>query len=297
MYHFIPINYEGGIWRPPSESNSLILQITIGCSHNECIYCVSYREKTFRVRKINKVKDDILKLVKHGINPTKIFLADGNALVMNTQDLLEILSFLYKQFTKLNRVGIYANANDILNKGNKDLKQLQEAGLSIIYMGMETGNLKLLKFIKKGTTPQMNERAQIIVKNADIILSTMIILGLAGNDNEFANSHISDTATSLNKVNPDYLAALTLMVPKSTQIEIMVKQGTFSPQTTEGIVNELYHLVDLLTGLENCVFRTNHASNYLPMKGILSQDRKQLLNTIQRAKEENIFRKEEYRGL
>lgn len=297
MYHFVPINYEGGIWRPPSESNSLILQITVGCSHNKCIFCVSYRKKSFRVRKIKNIKDDIIQLVRHGINPTKIFLADGNALVMNTQDLLEILSFLYNQFTNLERVGIYANANDILNKGNNDLKQLQEAGLSIIYMGMETGNANLLKFIKKGVSPQINEKAQLVVKNVGITLSTMIILGLAGNNAELSKFHISDTAFSLNKVNPDYLAALTLMIPKGTPLEMLVKQGDFLPQTTEGTINELYQLVDQLTRLKNCIFRTNHASNYLPIKGTLSQDREHLLKSIQRANEVKMIRKEENRGL
>ena len=291
------MRYEGAIYRPPSEAGSLILQTTIGCSHNQCIFCVSFMEKKFREREMNDIIADIEEASTQirGIN--RVFLADGNAMVMGTSKLLEILSKLYKAFPMLERVGIYATPQDMLEKSLDDLIKLKEAGLSIVYLGVESGNEEILKWIKKGAT-----RAEVIeagrkCKEAGITLSVTVINGLGGRDK--MAEHAYDTATILNEIDPDYIGLLTVMVCQGTPLARQIEKNLFQVPDALEILHEIEMMIEPLE-LTNCVFRCNHASNYLPLKGTLPQDKEKLLkalSTVNKSGDKSSLRPEYLRGL
>lgn len=291
--------YEGSIWRPPSEARSLILQITIGCSKNQsCTFCVSYRNKKFRIKTIDEIENNIHRAIQLGYgNAKRIFLADGNALVMKTSRLNIVLEMLYNYFPQLERVGIYSCASDVLNKSVDELEQLKDRGLGIIYIGLETGDNFLLEKIKKGVSAEENIKACLKVKKAQIPISAIIILGLGGPRHTV--THAMATASMIDSINPDYLAALTLMIPNGTDIAEDVQSGLFTPLSPEEILKELRLLVENMTKLKNTIFRTNHASNYLPLKGVLIRDRQELLQKIDDAltNPSMYFKPEYFRGL
>jgi len=291
--------YEGSIWRPPSEARSLILQITIGCSKKQsCTFCVSYRNKKFRIKTLDEIEKNVHRAIQLGYgNAKRIFLADGNALVMKTSQLNIVLEMLYKYFPQLERVGIYSCASDILNKSVDELEQLKDSGLGLIYIGLETGDNFLLERIKKGVSAEENIKACLKVKEAQIPLSAIIILGLGGP--KYTITHAMATASMIDSINPKYLAALTLMIPNGTDIAEDVQSGLFTPLSPEEILKELRLLVENMTKLNNTVFRTNHASNYLPLKGVLTRDRQKLLQDIDNAlaNPSMYFKPEYFRGL
>lgn len=291
--------YEGSVWRPPSEARSLILQVTIGCSKKQpCTFCVSYRNKKFRIKTIDEIEQNIHRASQLGYgNTKKIFLADGNALVMKTGRLNIVLEMLYDNFPQLERVGIYSCASDILNKSVDELEQLKDRGLGIIYIGLETGDDFLLEKIKKGVSAEANIRACLKVKKAQIPISTIIILGLGGP--KHTRTHAMATASMIDLINPEYLAALTLMIPNGTDIAKDVQLGLFTPLSPKEILKELRLLIENMTKLKNTIFRTNHASNYLPLKGVLIRDRQELLQKIDNslANPSMYFKPEYFRGL
>lgn len=272
------LRYEGSIWRPPSEARSLILQTTIGCSHNACIFCVSYKEKMYRVRGKKGIAEDLLNIpdsLKQRI--TRVFLADGNALAMPKQDMIEVLQTLWEELPSLQRVGTYGYAKDVRDKTDDDLNEIQEAGLGIVYLGLETGNDNLLRWSRKGITSKDNIEACTRIRNAGISLSLTIILGLGGKQG--SENHAITTAEALNEIDPEYVGALTLMIPKGTPLFDIVEKGEFVPMKPMEILQELYTLVEN-THLTECVFRTNHASNYLPLSGTLNRDKDKILSTL-----------------
>ena len=291
--------YEGSIWRPPSEARSLILQVTIGCSKKQpCTFCVSYRNKKFRIKTIDEIEQNIHRASQLGYgNTKKIFLADGNALVMKTSRLNIVLEMLYDNFPQLERVGIYSCASDILNKSVDELEQLKDRGLGIIYIGLETGDDFLLEKIQKGVSAEANIRACLKVKKAQIPISTIIILGLGGPKRTI--THAMATASMIDLINPEYLAALTLMIPNGTDIAKDVQSGLFTPLSPKEILKELRLLIENMTKLKNTIFRTNHASNYLPLKGVLIRDRQEILQKIDNslANPSMYFKPEYFRGL
>ncbi len=293
------LKYEGQIWRPPSEAKSLIFQITIGCSHNPpCAFCVSYRKKAFRIKTLKEVENDLDVALQLGYrNAKRIFLADGDALVVKTETLLSILKLLQVNFPNLERIGIYGSVQNIIHKSLEDLIALKRAGLNIIYVGFETGDDFLLEKIKKGVTREQNIQAGLRVKEAGISLSAILILGLGGPKG--SQRHINETATMFNRIKPNYLAALTLMLPDGTEMKTAFERNEFTPLKPEELLEELRDLILNLTELNNTIFRTNHASNYLPLKGILSQDRERLLNIIEYALEapKEYLKPEYFRGL
>ncbi|MGV9169391.1 MAG: radical SAM protein [Promethearchaeia archaeon] len=275
------LQYEGSIWRPPSEAKSLILQATVGCSHNACIFCVSYKNKRYRVRGKSGILKDLNRLsdrVKKRAN--RVFLADGNALAMNTDVMANILSVLYQKLPNLERVGTYAYAGDVEDKSVDDLGRLRELGLGIVYLGLETGDDELLKWVRKGVTNAENIQACKKIRAAGIPLSLTIILGLGGLEN--SEKHAKATAEALNQIDPEYVGALTLMTPPGTPIHRMVQEGKFEPMKPFEILKELKMLVKELD-LTNCIFRTNHASNYLSLGGTLNSDKQDILKTLNQA--------------
>ncbi len=272
------LKYEGSIWRPPSEARSLILQATVGCSHNACIFCVSYKQKQYRIRGANGVQSDLESLPdSYKQKVRRVFLADGNALAIPTNELIETLYVLKPELPNLERVGVYGYAKDVRDKSVDDLIKIKDAGLGIVYLGLETGDDDLLRWSRKGVDSEENIKACKKIRDAGIPLSLTIILGLGGLENSVR--HAQATAKVLNEIDPEYVGALTLMTPPGTRIDEMVKSAEFVPMRPMEILNELKILVEGLE-LSNCVFRTNHASNYLPIGGTLNVDKEIILKVL-----------------
>ncbi|OPX92904.1 MAG: coproporphyrinogen III oxidase [Pelotomaculum sp. PtaB.Bin104] len=274
-YYLVP-----PVYRPPSEAASLIFQVTLGCSHNACSFCVSYKGKRFRVKTWEEIEADINAAKEYYRNITRVFLADGNAMVAETGLLLKVLEKLYHDFPYLERVGIYARASDFLSKKPEDLKKLREAGITLAYLGLESGDDRILKMIHKGSTA-----AEIIdggrkAMEAGLPLSVTVIIGVGGP--EMSEEHAIATAKAASAINPAYLSALTMLIPENSFMDRKVRKGEFKLLTPEQTLQELRVMLENMT-LANCVFRSNHASNYLPLKGVLNQDREKLLALIQRA--------------
>lgn len=273
-------NYlEPPVFRPPSEANSLILQATLGCSHNACTFCGSYRTKQFKVKPFTQFKAEVEQLAQqYKIQPQRIFIADGDAFVLSTQQLLDILNLLKKEFPGTERISIYASGTNVQRKTDAELTQIRDAGLEMIYIGLESGDDEVLQHVNKDITNQDHITACLRLKQAGFTLSPIIILGLGGK--RWSNQHAIHTADTINAIDPPYLAALTLMLVPGTELHAQEKRGEFEAITPLEILKELRVIIDKLTGLSQCVFRTNHASNYLPLRGVLSRDRKRLLDII-----------------
>jgi radical SAM superfamily enzyme YgiQ (UPF0313 family) len=271
------MRYRGLVIRPPSEAGSYILQVTYGCSHNSCTFCPTYKGTRFSLRDLDDVLSDIAvagRLIPH---TERVFLADGNALAMPTDRLKAILHALQGAFPHLERVGIYANGRDINEKTHDDLSELNRLGLGIVYLGLESGDDRVLARVRKKDSSQEMIDAVIKARECGIKASVIVLLGLGGE--EGSRDHAVKSAQAVSKMNPDYLSALTLMVVPGTPLYEEQQRGLFTLPSQLGLLEELRLLLER-SELENCVFRTNHASNYLPLKGILSRDRDSLLKVI-----------------
>lgn len=285
--------YEGSMWRPPSEARSLILQATVGCSNNTCTFCGSYKNKKFRINPLAHLKEDVTVVKPYYRNVRRIFLADGDALVIKTSQLLETLDYLYGEFPYLERVGVYACPQNLLQKSLEELQTLRDHGLGIIYLGVETGLEPLLEKVQKGVTRNEMQEAACKVVRADIPLSVTIILGLGGP--EASEPHARETASLLTCVGPDYVGALTLMLVEGTDLYTEYQKGQFHLLAPEETLKELYWLIESL----DCktVFRSNHASNYVPLRGTLPEDKPKLLHEIREALRTGNLKSEYLRGL
>jgi radical SAM superfamily enzyme YgiQ (UPF0313 family) len=272
------MRYEGNVFRPPSEGRSYILQCTVGCSHNRCTFCAMYIDKKYHVRKMEDIKEDIRMASKYYGDLEKVFLADGDALAMDSADLIEILEILYKTFPSLKHVGIYASPESILDKEMSELTALKAAGITIAYLGVETGDPELLKDIRKGADYDEMLEAGRKIRRAGIELSVTILLGLAGRTPK-AVEHQKNTAKILNEMNPDYIGALTLMLVPGTQLYRQQQKGEFELPGPFEILDEMRILIENLE-VQNTEFRSNHASNYLPIKGRLPEDKQKILDLI-----------------
>ncbi|NLV16160.1 MAG: radical SAM protein [Syntrophomonadaceae bacterium] len=292
------MRYEGNIFRPPSEARSYILQCTVGCSHNRCTFCAMYKDKKYRVRSLEEIKTDILMAKRHYGDLRKVFLADGDALAMPSEDLLEILASLYQAFPSLEHVGIYAGPDSILAKEISELTALKAAGLTIAYLGVETGDPQLLADIRKGVDYDGMVAAGRKVITSGLELSAIVLLGLGG-QGEKSLEHARNTAKICNDIDPQYLAALTLMLVPGTVLYRQAQKGEFVLPEPFEILDEMRVLVEGLE-LSGCEFRSNHASNYLPIKGRLPEDKQELLrviNTIFETGERQYLRPDHLRGL
>ena len=234
----------------------------------------------------------------------KIFLLDGNAFIVKPDKLIEISNYCYKQHKNLQRVSAYAHANDIISKSDEDLLKIAKSGLIMVYLGIESGDNDLLKTINKKTTAENLIKAAHKLHNSGIILSGTIILGIAGNNPELSKKHAISTAKLINNMNPKknqtwYISALSLMLPPGTEMEKDVKQGNFTPSSQKDILEELeYFLSNISDDLHGCIFRSNHASNYLALKGMLAKDRYELIKKVKYGlNHPESLRPEYYRGL
>lgn len=291
------MRYYGNVVRPPSEAGSYILQVTYGCSHNECIFCCTYLDKPFQVRPPAEVMEDIRMAGLHMPDTRRVFLADGNALVLSNRRLLPILDALNEAFPRLERIGIYGNARDILRKSDEELRELVERKLSIMYLGLESGNDEVLLRARKGATAGEMIEAVKKAQKAGLAVSVIAVLGLGGVD--LWQPHAIDTGRAVSAMDPSYFSLLSLMVVPGTELHRMVTAGEFVVPEPLEMLKEMRVTIEHIEGVSNCVFRTNHASNYLPLAGTLPQDKERLLLTIDRAlaEGESVLRPEFLRAL
>ncbi len=294
------MRYEGNVYRPPSEANSYILQVTIGCSYNKCTFCSMYKKKKYRVREWSEIEADINLAKMYYRDVEKIFLADGDALALETEQLVQILTTLRQSFPQLKHIGIYASPGSILKKQPSELTLFKQHGLTIAYLGVETGDPQLLQKIKKGVSvTEMAAAGQAVVASG-IKLSCTIILGLAGQEREPARQHAEKTAALISQISPDYLGALTLMLEPETALYRQMQRGVFVLPEPYEILEELQILVQNIQVQRPCVFRSNHASNYLPIRGTLPQDQPAILAVLEKiraTKDERYLRPDYLRGL
>lgn len=288
------MKYEGDLYRPPSEAYSLIVQGTIGCSHNRCTFCSMYKDDKFRIKSVEEIIEDLNEGRKMWRKVKRIFIADGDALIIKTEDLKKILKKVNILFPECERVGVYGSPKSILSKSDEELKELKELGLGIVYLGVESGSSVILKRIKKGVTPDEMICAGQKVMNSGIKLSTTLISGLGGK--ELSEEHALESAKVINEINPDYLALLTLLIRQGTEMYDDVKSGEFELLTPEEVLIETREFIKELD-VENCIFRSNHASNYVGLAGTLNEDKEYLLAQIEEGlkikftEEDELFRR------
>ena len=267
--------------RPPSEADSYILQVTYGCSHNRCTFCGTYLDKPFQPRPMDEVLEDIALAQERMPDTRRVFLADGNGLVLSAERLVAILDALLSGFPLLRRVGIYASARDILGKSDADLAMFQQRKLEIVYLGLESGSDEVLRRCHKGITAAEMVEAVHKLKRVGMRTSVIAILGLGGT--ELSAQHAEETGRVVRAMDPEYLSMLTLMLVPGTELQRQWRSGTFDLPEPAGLLLELRQVIAHLDGLSRCIFRTNHASNYLPLAGTLSRDKARLLAAIDEA--------------
>ncbi len=285
------------LYRPPGEWKSYLLQCTIGCSNNQCTFCGMYKEKKFRIRPTQEILEDIdMARAYYGPGLQRVFLMDGDAIIIKTEDLLRILRKLYDTFPALEKVTLYAGPRSTLSKTPEELKALHDAGLSRAYLGVESGSDAVLKFIHKGVNAQQMLQAGQRLVEAGIDLWVTIILGITGEGGDW-REHILSTAKIINQMKPRHLSAMTFAPAKGTPLGDDVLAGRFKVYGPDHILEECRLLIEHLD-VDPLHFTSNHASNYLPLKGSLPQDREKFLSLIDQALEGKIrLRKTLNRGI
>ena len=279
--------YDTPVFRPPSEARSFILRVTRGCAHNKCTYCNMYRGVPFQILKDEEISRQIALAAHYGKDRVRrVFLADGDALVLPTAKLLKILQALRDTFPKLQRVSSYAAPKDILRKRDEELRQLKEAGLQLLYYGMETGDDITLKAVNKGVNGEEAVEAGRRVTASGMKLSIMVILGLAGK--EGSKRHALETAKAINIIQPTMWSALCLMLYRGSELLDQFERGEFNPLSPAECMEELYTIMENVNLPEDkhCLFRSNHISNYIPLAGTLPKDKQRLLREIKYSAQE-----------
>ncbi len=290
------MRYEGNIFRPPSEAYSLIVQVTIGCSHNKCTFCSMFKDKVFRVREVKEVVEDLKSARQSYKRIDKIFLADGDALCLSNAKLLEILGHCSEIFPECDQVTLYGSPLDSLRKTKEELKELHKAGLKMVYIGGESGSDEVLKKIVKGANRDEIIRAVQKLEEAGIKASVTFISGLAGK--EGWKDHAVQTGTMISEMQPSYVGLLTLMLEPGTPIMEDVRAGNFQLLSPEEVIAETLLMVENINVSKKCVFRSNHASNYLSLRGDLPQDKDKMLAQLRKAlKETGLLKDERFRML
>jgi len=273
------LNYHAPMYRPPSEGKSLIFQVTLGCSFNECSFCDMYRSKEYSERSWEEVKGEIDLMAKQVPNTTRIFLADGDALNLSTDYMIKIVEYLYKNFPELERVSCYAMPMNILKKTPDELKRMNAAGLNMLYLGIETGSDIILKKITKGATSATIIRACRKAIETGFTLSCIMILGLGGRN--YSKEHIKETARVVNESSPHYLGTLTLILETGVKEEFLTKfDEPFHEINDDEALTELHDLVEQINVKEEMVFRANHGSNAYNIAGTFPDEKEIMLRKI-----------------
>lgn len=289
------MHYEGNVFRPPSEANSILLQVTVGCSHNKCTFCGMYKGERFKIKADDVIMADIAYAARYARHQRRLFICDGDALIIPQNRLLNILSEIKNQLPWVTRVGIYANTKSLKSKTLEELTALKEHGLGIAYMGLESGDDVTLKQIRKGATAhQMIEMGQK-AKAAGIKLSITVLLGVAGR--ERSEIHAIESGKVLSAIDPDYVGALSLMLTPGTPLFEDFEGGKFPLLEPLEMLSELKAMI-AHTHLSRGLFHANHASNYLPIRAKLPKQKEATLELIEKALAGEIALKPDYlRGL
>jgi radical SAM superfamily enzyme YgiQ (UPF0313 family) len=280
----IELGYDYPLYRPPSEANSIIFQVTLGCSFNKCSFCNMYRTKEYSERPWEEIKSEIDIVSKSFPQTERIFLADGDAINLSTEKLVQILDYIKEKFPNLERISCYAMPKNLLQKSSDELTLLNSKGLVMLYIGIETGNDILLKKITKGATSKGIIDACNRAKKSGFIISCMIILGIGGK--KYSMDHIEETARVVSDVSPNFLAALTLIIEDGVYDEFMKKfSEPFETLDDTLILNELEVLLNNINPFSPIVFRANHASNVYSIGGNLPEDKEKMLALVRSLKE------------
>ncbi len=285
------MHYEGNIIRPPSEANSILLQVTVGCSRNKCTFCGTYMGERFRIKPDSIIMEDIAFAANYCKNQRRVFLCDGDVMIIPQKRLLKILTELEKQLPWVTRVGVYANAKSLKMKSVDELKELRAHNLGIAYMGLETGDDITLKNIDKGATAETMIQMGRKAREAGIKLSVTVLLGIAGR--ERSEIHAKETGRVLSEIDPDYVGALSLMLIPGTPMHQDYNSGKFEMIEANDMLKELRTMI-ANTNLSKGLFHANHASNYLPIRARLPKDKDSTLNMIDRALAGDIALKPEW---
>ena len=290
------MRYEGNIFRPPSEAYSLLVQVTIGCTHNKCTFCSMYKDKKFRIRDPKEVLEDLAWVRKAYRRVERIFLCDGDALALTNAKLLPILEFISENFPECQRVTAYARSTDVLRKSEEELRELRQAGITMVYIGAESGSDEVLKQINKGETRQQLIDGVRKAEACGIKASVTFISGIAGKAGW--EDHAVQTGTMISEMEPSYVGLLTLMVDPDVPIAEEIRTGRLQLLSPEEVLEETELLLENTKVSRPCVFRSNHASNYLSLRGTLPQDKDAMLKMIHRAMADHgMLKDERFRAL
>jgi radical SAM superfamily enzyme YgiQ (UPF0313 family) len=275
-----PVKYSEPVFRPPAEANSAIIQATIGCSWNKCAFCEMYSTKTFRIKKFAELQTEIDILAKYYQGVKKIFLADGNAFVLSANHLIPILQEINAKFGKLQRISSYALPKDISSKSMEELKQIRSLGLKLLYIGIESGDDELLKRIHKSETFNSSLDGILKAQEAGFDVSVMVLNGLGGKN--YSEQHAINSANLVSQTNPKFLSSLTLSFPFGEDYYKKKFDGEYIPQTIVELAKELKLFMEGLE-IQNSIFRSDHVSNNLVLKGVLCKDKLELIRVIDQA--------------
>lgn len=285
------LDYQGMIFRPPSEADSILLQVTVGCSHNKCTFCEMYKAKRFAIKKDEVIMADIAKAAKLYRGFRRLFLCDGDALIIPQKRLITILDEIKKKLPWLERIGTYANHKSISMKSPEELVELREHGLTIAYMGIESGDAVTLENIKKGATPERLIEMGRKIKASGIKLSVTVLNGIGGRERSMI--HARETGRVLSEMNPDFVGALSLMLTPGTSLYKDHMDGKFPVIDANEMLQEL-GVMFANTNLTGGLFHANHASNYLPIRAKLPDDKDRILKLINEALAGRVKLKPEY---
>ncbi|MCG6910457.1 MAG: B12-binding domain-containing radical SAM protein [Deltaproteobacteria bacterium] len=274
------MHYEGMIIRPPSEANSILLQVTVGCSHNKCTFCGTYTGERFKIKTDDIIMQDIAFAAEYCRRQRRVFLCDGDALIVPQKRLLKILAAIEAQLPWVTRIGVYANTKSIAMKTPEELAELKSHGLGIAYMGLESGDDATLKAVRKGATAEKMIQMGKKIRAAGIKLSITVLLGLAGRKR--SEVHARETGRVLSAIDPEYVGALSLMLVPGTPLHDDHQAGRFELLEADEMLRELRHMI-ASTHLSRGLFHANHASNYLPIRARMPRDREKTLALIDRA--------------
>ena len=288
------VRYKGKVYRPPSEAYSLIIQVTYGCSHNRCAFCDMYNDKHFSMRPMEEIREDFEQARRVYRRVERVFLADGDALMRKTDDLVQILGLIYGLFPECQRVTCYASPTSLQIKSEEELRLLREKGLKMVYMGLESGCDAVLERMDKGHTAAQIIAAGQKARRSGLQLSVTAISGLGSR--ELWREHAVKTAQAFNAMNPEYIGLLTLMVEPGTPLEKWVREGSFYVLKPVEVMQEMELFLQHIDS-PGSVFRMNHASNYLTLKGTLNQDRERLLQQVRQGLAGRGLKDEILRGL
>ena len=290
------MRYEGDIYRPPSEAYSLIIQATIGCTHNGCTFCPSYKEKRFRMKPFEAVLADLREARQYYRHVGRVFFADGDAFCMTPDKFMRLLGAVRDVFPECGRVGVYSRASQILRKSEEALIELRRAGLGILYIGAESGSDEVLRRVNKGESAQQIIQAVQKAEGAGIKTSVTFISGLGGRS--LLAEHASKTGAMISAMNASYVGFLTLLLEPEAPLYSDVQSGAFELLTHHEVMEELEIIFENISCGGETVFRSNHASNWLALKGTLPHDKEKMLEQIRFAKTHTgQFRPEGWRSL